>query len=430
MSDLDPAWRAITKAVDNLRDEMIDQTVQFVRLPTVNPYSGDSSAGNEKEGQEYLAGLCEAAGATGLDLFDCPDDVFERGGAIGPQGRDFADRPNLVATFDLGDGPKSVILNCHVDTVGLDGMDIEPLSGDIRDGAVWGRGTSDSKGNLLVGLTAIRALQQVGATNGRVLYESVVDEECNGSGAGTLACCLAGYTADYALVLDGSGLYPCTGCNGVVTAGVTVEGHAGHAAWGDSVNAIDKAVHVKGGIDRFKDRWESENPDCKLNLGVFRSGTIPAVVPSEAALQMNITYPMAQAEESRTAGHGWSAALMRRDFETTIARESGEDDWLREHPAQVGWIKDVYPFLTPTESPVVQAAVQSLAAVGRPSDPRPMTAWFDAAHLAINAGIPVVGLGAGAEGVAHGATEYIMIEDMVAGAKAVALSVHSLLSEE
>jgi len=430
MPDLDLAKQAILAAVDDLRDDLVAQTAEFVRIPTVNPYSGDSSAGNEQAGQEFLKGLCEVAGAASIALFDCPSDVFARGGLIGPAGREFAGRPNLVAEFVLGGGSKSVIVNCHVDTVGTDGMEVEPFSGEVREGALWGRGTSDSKGNLIVGLIALRALQRVGATGGRVLYQSVVDEECNGSGAGTLACCLAGYTADYALVLDGSGLYPCTGCNGVATAEVRVSGRAGHAAHGGAVNAIDKAVHIKTAIDQFKAAWEAPNPDCRLTLGVFRAGTLPAIVPAEAVLQMNITYPHAQAEASQASGEGWRAALMRGDFEQAMRAASAQDDWLRVHPATVGWIKDVYPFRTPDDSSVVRAAQQALTDIGRPAAPRPMTAWFDAAHLAVNSRIPVVGLGAGLEGEAHGATEHILLEDLVSGAKAVALALHALLSPD
>jgi acetylornithine deacetylase/succinyl-diaminopimelate desuccinylase-like protein len=216
----------------------------------------------------------------------------------------------------------------------------------------------------------------------------------------------------------------------VVTAEVRVPGRAGHAAYGGAINAIDKAIQVKGAIDRFKARWEGRNPDCKLNLGVFLAGTIPAIVPAEAILQMNITYPLGQAKESQAAGKGWCAALMRGDFEQTIQAESSQDDWLRDHPATIGWIKDVYPFRTPDDAPVVRAAQQALADVGRPAAPRPMTAWFDAAHLAVNAGVSVVGLGSGKEGAAHGATEHILIDDMVAGAQAVALALHSLLCSE
>ena len=55
-----------------------------------------------------------------------------------------------------------------------------------------------------MGLVVVEALlKHGGGLNGRIVFESVVDEECNGGGAGTLACCEAGITGDVAICLDG-----------------------------------------------------------------------------------------------------------------------------------------------------------------------------------------------------------------------------------
>ena len=70
--------------------------------------------------------------------------------------------------------------------------------------------------------------------------ESVVDEECSGSGAGTMGCCEAGVTGDMAIVLDGSRGLVVTGCNGIATAWMTVKGRAGHSSYGTAVSAIDR----------------------------------------------------------------------------------------------------------------------------------------------------------------------------------------------
>jgi acetylornithine deacetylase/succinyl-diaminopimelate desuccinylase-like protein len=57
-----------------------------------------------------------------------------------------------------------------------------------------------------------------------------------------------------------------------------------------------------------------------------------------------------------------------------------------------------------------------------------MDAWFDAAHVAVYGKIPVVGMGAGLDGAAHGQQERIRIDDMVANTKAVALAVYDFLT--
>ena len=65
-----------------------------------------------------------------------PDDVFARSKVIGPTPRDYKDRYNVVGTWRLGRGGKSILLNCHMDTVGVDGYEGDPYSGEIKDGCI------------------------------------------------------------------------------------------------------------------------------------------------------------------------------------------------------------------------------------------------------------------------------------------------------
>src|SRR5206468_9780312 len=81
------------------------------------------------------------------------------------------------------------VLQGHMDTVGVEGMTLaDPFSGEIRDGRLWGRGSSDMKGGLAAAVTALRTLYEVRhELRGQVIFASVVEEESNGSGAGALA---------------------------------------------------------------------------------------------------------------------------------------------------------------------------------------------------------------------------------------------------
>lgn len=421
---------AVCRQVDALQDWLVAQTSKLVQIPTVNPYSGDSSAGRETEGQRYMADLLKQMGGK-VNTVPVPDDVFARCNVIGPHPRDYRDRFNVVGQFAFGSGTRSVLLNCHMDTVGTEGYQGDPYGGEVKDGKVFGRGSTDSKGNLIIGLAAIRALQQAGVpVSGQVIFESVVDEECNGSGGGTLANRLAGVNADAAIALDGASLYPCIGCNGVATAAVDVFGKAGHAAAG-AVNAIDKAVQVKLSIDKMAERRQAMKPAQLMNLGIFRSGTLPAVVPHHAHLEYNINYALAEAQAAKDAGKGWGAALVREQFEAAVQAPAKDDPWLEANSSKVFWIKDLYPFATDVSEPIVKAARLAYQTVLRQDrQPAPMGAWFDAAHISIHSGIPVVGMGGGASGTAHTSLEYISIEDMVADAKAVALAIHAFLAGE
>ena len=64
-------------------------------------------------------------------------------------------RPNLIARFAPLDGRPRILFGPHLDTVGVGGMTIEPFGGDIRDGNLWGRGASDTKGPMAAMLWAL-----------------------------------------------------------------------------------------------------------------------------------------------------------------------------------------------------------------------------------------------------------------------------------
>lgn len=419
----------LLSTADQLRDQQLAWTRALIAIPTVNPYSGDSSAGIETAGQQWFAEQCHALGGC-VNTIPVPDDIYRRIGLIGTAGRSWKARENVVSTWEFGCGGPTVILNTHMDTVGTEGMVFDPFDPRIHGGRLYGRGTSDSKGNLIVGLTALAALRRhAGKLNGRVILESVVDEECNGAGAGTLACCLAGIDGDFSICLDGSYDAIHNGCNGIATPRLTIEGRAGHAATGGAINAIDKAFMVKQAIDVFADQHMQTFPGCRINLGVFRSGTLPAIVPASAEMQLNISYATDDARSAEETNGCWNGALLRQRFEQMLDQLAATDAWFKNHPVRVEWLKDVYPFYCAADdahSQTVIRAVQELA-----SDPipvHPMPAWFDAAHLSRVLGKPVLGIGSGTPGCSHGADEYADIDCLYQGTRKVALSLHRLLS--
>lgn len=412
--------REVLREVDRLTEEMVELCRSLVRINTVNPYAGAEPTGLEKHGQEFLKPILEAMGGKTC-LFEPPPDIYRQMGVIGPKGRAWKDRPNLVTEFDLGPG-KRILINSHMDTVDVAGMAFDPFCADVRDGRIYGRGSSDDKGGMAMGVTAIKAaLKFSDALSGSIVHESVVDEECSGSGAGTLACCLRGYRGDEAVVIDGGELALVRGCQGCLTADVGVQGRSGHAARG-GVNAIDKALVVKGAIDGFKAAREAKYPDCLVNLGIFHAGVHPAVVPGSARLSLNIVYRIAEAAANEKEGRGWNGVSVREEFARAVRRADEGDPWLREHPSTVEWVKDLVPFETPEDAPVMSHLRKAYeTAVGPSPTVEIMSAWADGANIARYGGVPTVLFGPGARNAAHSADETVAIQDLVAGAKVMAV---------
>lgn len=425
---MNQAENALLATAGSLQERQVEWTRELISIPTVNPYAGDSSAGIETAGQDWFAERCRDLGGT-VRIVPVPEDVYARAGVIGTRGRCWDGRWNVVAEwrFGTGTGP-TVILNTHMDTVGAEGMDLDPFDPRVSDGLLYGRGSSDSKGNLIVGLAAVAALlDHAGSLDGRLVLESVVDEECNGVGAGTLACCLAGITGDFAICLDGPAGAIHNGCNGIVTPRVTVHGRSGHSSLSGSVNAIDKGFAVKQEVDRFAAELRGRHPLCAFNLGMFHAGTLPAIVPALAELQMNINYPCEEARLSEAAGQGWNGAALRSRFEDMLAGLGRRDPWFLEKPVVVEWLKDAPPFLCPAEDAMSQVAIRAVREVAGAEVPvKPMQAWFDASHLASVLKIPVLGIGSGTPGMSHTAGEYAVLENLYRGARHVALALHRL----
>jgi acetylornithine deacetylase len=325
----------------------------LVRINTVNRHSGDAHPGNEGDGQRFIAPLLEALGGR-VSLFDCPPDVYTRLGVLGPRDRDFTDRPNLVAEIAYGAGGPTVVVQGHMDTVGVDDMSLDdPFSARIEDGKLWGRGSSDMKGGMAAMLVALEALHNVRSQlHGRVIFASVVEEESNGSGAGALA-------------------------------------------W------IDRARRG----ELFDLRPE---PDGALaDLALFRGGTHPAVVAGGATMSLNMSYPAGDAAAAEAAGHGYGNTPGRTRFEQLMTERSEADPWLREHPPRIDWIKDLIPFELPEDHSLVQKiAISHRRVLGTEPLIGVNPAWSDACYLPRFAGTPAVVYGAGVPSQAHTAAEY------------------------
>lgn len=405
MGDLRP----VLEQVERQAEETVALCQALIQANTVNRHSGDPPevVGNEANGQAVLEPLFRDLGAR-IEKFECPPDIYTRMGVLGPRDRDFSGRPNLVARLEFGGGGPEALVQVHMDTVGVTGMTIEPWSGEVRDGRIWGRGASDCKGGIAAAAMAVRALAELrGRLRGAVTFLSVVEEECNGSGAGALAACERGIRGDFALCADGSGPEIGRGYSGVLTVRLRVEGVSGHAARPDGVSAIEKALVVKGAIDRFKQEREAASNCGTVNLGIFRGGVHPAVIPGDAEMQLNMSYPIADAHAAEAAGQGFGARPVRERFEVLVREREAGDPWLRSQPCEIDWIKDLIPFEFPAEHWLVRELAETHREVlGAPAEPYVHPAWSDACYLPRFHGTPIVLYGAGTEGKAHSSDEY------------------------
>ena len=421
--------QALLNHVEQNREHLVAVLQELVRINTVNPYSGEDAGGSEADGQRALETHLKTLGA-GTWMFDPPEDTYTAAGVIGPKERSWVGRPNLVGewTFGTGQGP-SIIVMGHMDTVGVEGMD-DPFGARIDEGRILGRGTSDCKGGLVAGLGAVEALLNVAEKlDGKLTYLSVVDEECNGSGAGAIACALRGIKADAAVSVDGGSGEIINGCGGVITVEITVKGKAGHGSLGNGVNAVEKGFIVAQAVRKFGEARHAAYPDCLLNLGVFCGGTHPAVIPDTARMSMNVVYNIAEAARTKEDTGTWGGRQVWEDFNKAVRSAEAKDDWLAANPSDIEWVKDLVPYEVSAESRVVSEMVRAASDVAGAQVPvRKMVAWTDSCWMEVLADTPIVVYGPGTHDVVHGPDEYIVIDDLVESAQGIALYLYRYLS--
>lgn len=189
----------------NENAELLYNTLsELVKINTVN----ERKTGNENAGQEYLEKLCLKSGFA-VDRF--VSESVE--GLVGHRdflaGRGSDKRENLVATLEGEDRTKSIMLASHMDTERLGDESkwtlSSPLSGEIKDGKIYGRGTGDDKSGLAVSWFVMKTFRDLGIVPKKnILLASYSDEE-GGGGNGALATALK-YPCDACINLDSSGL--------------------------------------------------------------------------------------------------------------------------------------------------------------------------------------------------------------------------------
>ena len=148
-----------------IEDEALAWLQDYIRVDTINP------PGNETRAVKFIA------------------DILDKEGIAYQTAESAPGRGNLWARIEGGDEPALILLQ-HTDVVPADPAywTTDPLSGEIRDGYVWGRGTLDMKGTGISQLATFISLHRAGvALNRDVVLVASADEEAGGLyGAGWL----------------------------------------------------------------------------------------------------------------------------------------------------------------------------------------------------------------------------------------------------
>ncbi len=308
-------------------------------------------------------------------------------------------RPNVVARLGPSDSPV-LMLNGHLDVVGVEGMIHEPFAAEIRANRIYGRGSADMKG----GLAAMCAAAVTGAgpkARRQIMVAAVVDEEYESLGMRALLA--SGVRAQAAIITEPTNLSICPAHRGFAWLDVSLRGRAAHGSRYDiGVDAITHAGLLLADLEQLERTRESGARHPLLGRGSLHASKIRGGVGMS-------TYPEAceLAIERRTLP-GESAERAMREITDACDRVKAA------HPgfdARVTLSTAQLPSDVPADAPIVKRLQGALKRENLAVKIEGLSAWTDAALLN-EAGIPAICFGPGDIALAHAAEEFVPVEEI------------------
>ncbi len=363
-------------------DYIIQTLTDLVRINSVNPLLSADGKGEAELGA-YVAGE--------LSKLGLPVNTHE----IQPG------RVNVVGVLKGTANGRSLLLNAHMDTVGVEGMTIDPFGAEIHDGRLYGRGAQDMKGSLAAMLAVAKAFVDGGVKlAGDLLITGVADEEYASLGAEHL---VQHVKADAAIVTEPTELNLCRAHRGFIWFDVETFGRAAHGSrFEEGIDANMRMGRFLAQLDKLEQELRQRpayplTGPPSLHAAQIRGGAEISIYADHCYLQI----------ERRTVP-GETESLATAELQAIIDRLAEED------PSFKATVKPTFrrePFEIGADAGIVAALEQAMAArIGHNPSHTGQTFWTDAALLA-EAGMETVLVGPAGYGL-HSAEEWVDLQSV------------------
>ena len=393
-------------------------TPELVRDALVDMVDISSPTGRESAMAHYLRDRMKRVGLdTELQLVD-------------------ADRPNAVGHLRGRGTGTNLLFTGHMDTSysgeeeHLTGPGFKPKA-TIQDGWVWGLGANNMKSGLAAALVAIEAIVKAGIRLvGDISFGGVVGEiekapveefqgvEYGGYGVGSKHMVTHGVTADYALLVEPTGLRISTANMGVMWLRITVGGTVAHSALAHrpgTVNAISLMHQLQSDIMQwaadYQQRHHFMDEHANVTLACIRGGAPWRLSrnPYECSLYLDIRTVPGQTVDSVKRE---LRAVLKRFAERAGTSEPSMYVYITDPPTVIDESLPVVEAIGAAQKEVTGERTKSI--IRRPG--------ADAVHFTVY-GVPCVVFGPGGRmhpdargGAMHALGEHVLIDDVVTAA--------------
>lgn len=411
--------------VESARDEIVAFAADLVRVPSVNPPGEAYEPCARVLGDRLRALGCEVRY---LPPVDRPEHTARH------------PRMNVVGvkTGSAGAGGPVLHLNGHLDVVPAGaGWTVDPFGGLVRDGRLYGRGSSDMKAGLAAAVFALEAVRRAGVTlAGTVEVSGTVDEESGGfAGVAWLAeqGHLSSARTDYVIIPEPFGPRRiCVGHRGVYWFDLVTRGRTAHGSMPFlGVNAVDAMTEV---LDAVRDRLVPGLADRETALPVVPEGA------RKATLNLNAISGGQIGDAAQTACVPDRCVAT---FDRRVLPEESLDEVIADIDTVLAAARQAMPSVeyerltrlvvppvrTPETVPLVRALSGAIeTVVGAPAERVASPGTYDHKHVSRIAGVEqCVAYGPGTLEQAHQPDEWCAVEDIVAATKVLALTTLALV---
>ncbi len=357
----------------------------YVALPSVNPMRRNDIPDEIAGEARYAEHLREQLRGLGLDAE-----------LIGS-----AQRPSVIAEASAPGASETVLVASHLDTVPVDGMEIDPFDPRIESGRLFGRGSCDTKGGMAALVEALERVLAAGRLRRNVVVVGEADEELGSTGVHDVMAHLGARRPDWVIATEPTSLRVVSRHKGIALARLVARGRACHssdpAAGKNAIVALSRAVLALDSLaNALANRRDPNLGPATLSVGVISGGAAPNIVPELASLVID-----------RRLLPGETAESVRAELEAALAKHGAVDVEIASCTLEKGALQ------TPDDHPAVRACQQALAAAGLPTGTESVAFGTDAGVFA-GFDLPGVVIGPGSIEQAHTAREYVRVDQVEA----------------
>jgi acetylornithine deacetylase/succinyl-diaminopimelate desuccinylase-like protein len=259
---------------------VVELLADLVSISSVNP---QGLPGTDLTGEQAIA--------------EYTADFLRRSGAEVTLEEVLPGRPNVLASFRPQKPRARLSFAPHLDTVSVVGMSIPPFAAAIREGKLFGRGATDTKGPMAAGLWALHEWALSPERTSSAIewsFLGLMNEEAGNSGAQALAD--RKFESDLILVLEPTEMAVVTAQKGILWLEISTEGRACHGSTPElgrnAIAAMGEILHFIHAdlIPRLARETHPALGPTTLSVGTISGGSKINIVPEQCRIEIDCRF--------------------------------------------------------------------------------------------------------------------------------------------